>query len=98
MKNELKIDFKETQILKQLLQDSYNEGVISNTNNKIVFEEDTPNYLLCKGLHNLTVRLWNDELIDGPLRCIIQEEESYISLYPCSIHYEIDNNKYSFLN
>lgn len=98
MKNELKIDFKETQILKQLLQDTYNEGVISNTKNKIVFEEDTINYQLCKGLHNLTVRLWNDELIDGSLRCIIQEEESHISLYPCSIHYEIDNNKYSFLN
>ena len=98
MKNELKIDFKENQILKQLLEDTYNNGVITNTMTKIVFEEDTPNYLLCKGLHNLTVRLWNEDLIDGSLRCIIQEEDSYIYLYPCSIHYEIDNNRYSFLN
>ena len=98
MKHELKIEFKETQILKSLLEETYKDGYLFNRDTKIVIEETSPIYILCKGLNNLTVRIWNEEIIDGPWRFIIQENVDIISLHPCSIKYEIDNDKYSFLN
>jgi hypothetical protein len=97
MKHELKIEYKDTKALHDFIKSSYENGVLINKNNKLTFDNKSQFYNLCKGLSNHTIRLINDELIEGSLRFSIQEEEDNIVLYPCSIIYEIDNNKYSFL-
>lgn len=97
MKHELKIDYKETDKLNELISLSYKDGYLINKFNSLVIEKDTTLYNLCKGLHNLTVKLCNEDLIDGSLRMIISEINEEIKLYPCSIVYEMDNNKFSFI-
>lgn len=97
MKHELKIEFKDTKVLLDFIKSSYNNGYLTDKSKKLIFEKNSTTYNLCKGLTNLPVRLWNDEIIDGTIRFIIEEEEEVISLYPCSICYEEDNNKYSFI-
>lgn len=97
MKHEIKIEFKDNNLLTDLIKSCYKNGVLVDRTKKLVFEKDTHIFNLCKGLSNHTARLWNEELIDGTIRLIIQEENDTICLYPCSIRYEMDNNKYSFL-
>jgi hypothetical protein len=97
MKHEIKIEYKDTKALSEFIKSSYEDGVLMNKNMKLIFDNKSQFYILCKGLSNHTLRLTNDELIEGSLRFSIQEEEDNIVLYPCSIIYEIDNNKYSFL-
>lgn len=97
MKHELKIEIKDTNLLLEFINNSYNDGVLIDKTQVLKFDNTTPTYLLCKGLHNLAVRICNEDIIEGCVRCIIQEEEDMINIYPCSIKYEIDNNKYSFI-
>lgn len=97
MKYEIKIEFKDTNFLSKLIETSYKDGVLIDKTQKITLTEDSPFFNLCKGLSNHTARIWNEELIDGSLRCLIQEEGDVTSLYPCSIKYEMENNKYSFI-
>ena len=97
MKHEIKIEFKDTKLLLDFIKSTYTNGYLSDRTKKMDFDKDTNIFFLCKGLSNHTVRLWNEEIIDGTLRLIIQENKDTISLYPCSIHYEMDNEKYSFL-
>ncbi len=96
MKYELKIEFKDTKVLLDLIKKSYKNGVLFDKTQKIILEKNTHNYLLCKGLDNLAARLSNEEIIDGSLRFIITETRDTISLYPCSIYCDYENNKYVF--
>jgi hypothetical protein len=96
MKYELKIDFKDTKLFLDYIKSCYNGGVLVDKTKKLIFDNTTTVFPLCKGLTNLCARLYNDEIIDGSLRFIINEENDLVSLTPCSIYYEIDNNKYSF--
>lgn len=97
MKHELKIEYKDTKTFSAFIRETYNNGVLTNKNSKMIFEKNSNIYSICRGLSNHTIRLTNDELIDGSLRFSIQEENDRIYLYPCSIVYEMDGNKYSFL-
>jgi hypothetical protein len=97
MKHEIKIEYKDTKTFSAFIKSCYNNGFLIKKDIKLTFDNKSPFYAICKGLSNHTIRLTNDELIDGSLRLSIQEEQDYISLYPCSIIYEMDNNKYSFL-
>src|SRR4051812_20006217 len=97
MKHELRIEFKDTKILLDFIKSAYDNGFLIDKTKKLIFDKNSSTYHLCKGLTNLPVRLWNDEIIDGTIRFIIEEEEENVSLYPCSICYEEDNNKYSFI-
>ena len=97
MKHEIKIEFKDTKLLLEFIKSTYNNGNLSDRTKKLDFDKDTQVFTLCKGLSNHTVRFWNDDIIDGSLRLIIQENKDSVSLYPCSIHYEMDNDKFSFL-
>jgi hypothetical protein len=97
MKHELKIEYKDTKTFSNFIKSCYDNGVLVNKNAKIIFDKKSNFYNLCKGLSNHTIRLTNEELIDGSLRFSIQEEKDIIVLYPCSIIYEMDDNKYSFI-
>lgn len=97
MKHELKIEYKDTKTFSTFIKTCYNEGYLSNKDVKMIFDKSTSIFNLCKGLSNHTIRLTNDEIIEGSMRFSIQEEGDIVALYPCSIFYEMDGNKYSFL-
>jgi hypothetical protein len=103
MKNEIKVEFSNKEILNNLIKKSYFEGgqmgrLLGQKN----FIELTPQvddvvYTVTKGLHNATIKLTNSELIDGTLRFIIEDINDEIKLIPISMFCIVDENqKYSF--
>ena len=100
MKYEIKIEYTKTKELKRLLEGCYVfNKKIGNINNSEKHLEITPsdmifNYL--KGLNNMTIRIFNDDIIDGTCRFVIDESEDIIKLIPCSIYCTIEHGKYSF--
>jgi hypothetical protein len=103
MKNEIKVEFSNKEILNNLIKKSYFEGgqmgrLLGQKN----FIELTPQvddvvYTVAKGLHNATIKLTNSELIDGTLRFIIEDINDEIKLIPISMFCIVDENqKYSF--
>jgi hypothetical protein len=102
MKNEIKVEFSNKEILNNLIKKSYFEGgqmgrLLGQKN----FIELTPQvddvvHTVAKGLHNVTIRLTNSELIDGTFRIIVEDQNGSIKLIPISIFCIIDNQKYSF--
>lgn len=97
MKHELKIEYKDTKYLTNLIKKIYTNGILSDKTQKITFLKDTDNYNLCMGLTNLVVKINNNDIIDGSMRFIIGDEtENEISLYPISIYCEYCDKKYLF--
>ena len=103
MRNEIKVEFSNKEILNTLIQKSYFEGgqmgrLLGQKN----FIELTPQvddvvYTVAKGLHNATIKITNSELIDGTFRFIIEDINDEIKLIPISMFCIVDENeKYSF--
>ena len=103
MKNELKVEFSNKEILKNLIQKSYFEegqkGRLIGQNNFIEVDPQVDDvvYTVAKGLHNATIKLTNSELIDGTFRFIVEDQNDSVKLIPISMYCVIDENeKYSF--
>lgn len=100
MKYELKIEFKDNQQLEQVIQKSYFEdgtlGKLIGKKSHVKIEPDDVLFLVFKGLNNLTIKLINEEMIDGSMRCIVDESETTINLYPINNYCIIEDEKYSF--
>lgn len=102
MKNELKVEFSNKEILKNLIQKSYfEEGQMGRLLGKNNFIELTPQvddvvYTVAKGLHNATIKLTNSELIDGTFRFIVEDQNDQVKLIPISMFCVIENEIYSF--
>lgn len=99
MKYEMKIKFEKSDELKEVIEKSYFEDNVGKLRGKkyhLVIDNEDPIYLILKGLNNMTIRILNDDLIDGCSRFVVDEHESYINLEPCSLYCIIDRDKYSF--
>jgi hypothetical protein len=103
MKTELKIDFKNQELLENLIQKTYFEngqmGALNGKKNFINISEQSDDVLftILKGLNDSTIKIQNEDMIDGVARFIVQEEEEQIKLYPISLYCIVDENKkYSF--
>ena len=100
MKYEMKIEFNNNEILNEIIKKSYfdngNNGKLIGKKYFSQIEKTDPSYILLKGLNNMTVRVLNNELIEGSLRAVIDESEDFANLYPCSIYCIIEDGKYSF--
>ena len=100
MKYEIKIDFTDESRLKEVVQNTYfgetGNGKILKNKDEFFFSIEDSNSIILKGLNNMTVRVINNNQIDGFLRCSVREEENGIYLTPCNIYCIIDNGKYSF--
>ena len=103
MKNEIKVEFSNKEILENLIKKSYFEGgqmgrLLGQKN----FIDLTPQvddvvYTVAKGLHNATIKLTNSELIDGTFRFIVEDINDSVKLIPISMFCIGDENqKYSF--
>lgn len=103
MKNEIKVEFGNKEILENLIKKSYFEGgQMGRLMGQKNFIELTPQvddvvHTVAKGLHNATIKLTNSELIDGAFRFIIEDINDEIKLIPISMFCIVDENqKYSF--
>jgi hypothetical protein len=102
MKSELKIDYNNSEILKELIQKTYFEGgqmgTLKGKKNSIsVKTSDDVLHTILKGLDNSTIKILNEELIDGSFRFIVEEKNEEINLYPISIYcITLEDGRYSF--
>jgi len=100
MKYELKIEFKDNQQLEQVIQKSYFEdgtlGKLVGKKSYVTIDSEDPLFIIFKGLNNITVKLINEEMIDGSMRCVVDETDKAISLYPINNYCIVEDKKYSF--
>ena len=100
MKYELKINIDNTELLESCIQKTYfvwgDRGKISKKRAKIEIDRDSGNWVVLSGLSGLTVKVENEGLIDGTLRCSVVEKKDQITLTPCSIYCIKEGDKYTF--
>lgn len=100
MKYEIKIDFKDAQQLQEVIQSSYFEdgtlGKLVGKKSFLTIPQEDPLFIVFKGLNNMTVKLTNESLIDGSMRCVIDEGSDKVSLYPINNFCIVEDEKYSF--
>jgi hypothetical protein len=100
MKYELKIEFKNKSSIDEVVQQSYFEdgtmGKLVGKKSHLKIEKEDPLFIVFKGLNNITVKIINDDLIDGCLRCVVDESTEEIHLYPINNYCIIEDKKYSF--
>lgn len=100
MKYELRIEFKQTEELKSTIDQSYfengNNGKLVGKKAHLTIQKEDPLFIVFKGLNNITAKLTNDDLIDGSMRCVVDENEDRIDLYPVNNYCIVDKEKYSF--
>ena len=97
MKYELKIEYENTEELLTVIKLSYDEkGILKPLKKKDYIKIDKNNlyYGVLKGLNNTIVRVYC-EIIDGYLRCVVEEGET-TKLYPISKYCIVDGNYYQF--
>lgn len=100
MKYELKIEFKDNQQLEEVIQKSYFEdgtlGKLVGKKSFVTIKSDDPLFIVFKGLNNMTVKLINESMIDGILRCVVDEQDEIINLFPINNYCIVEDQKYSF--
>jgi len=100
MKYELKIEYKDNDQLKSLINKSYfdngNNGKLKGKTSFLKIEKEDPLFVVFKGLNNATTKIVNDELIDGTMRCVVDENTEIIQLYPINNYCIVEQEKYSF--
>jgi hypothetical protein len=101
MKHELKIEFKEKERLEELIQESYfkdsSMGKLIGKKHSILIKNEDPLFIVFKGLNNNTIRLMNDEMMEGTMRFIVVQDNDYeVNLFPINNYCIIQDKKYSF--
>lgn len=100
MKYELKIEFKDKSQLNQVIEESYfndgTKGKLVGKKSSIKITKEDPLFIVFKGLNNMTAKILNDELIDGSVRCVVDETSDMINLYPVNPYCILEDEKYSF--
>jgi len=100
MKNELKIEYKNKSQLNQVIEESYfkdgSKGKLKGRKYSIVITKEDPLFIVFKGMNNMTTKITNEELIDGSVRCVIDETSEIINLFPVNPYCIIEDEKYSF--
>lgn len=103
MRNELKVEIGNNQVLEEIIQKSYFDsgqmGRLIGKNNFINLtpQVDDTAYVILKGLHNATIKVTNSDLIDGSFRFIVEDLDEVIKLTPISTFcIKDENQKYSF--
>jgi hypothetical protein len=100
MKYELKIEFKDKKQLETTIQKSYFEdgtlGKLVGKKSFVTIKDEDPLFIIFRGLNNMTVKLINEEMIDGSMRCVVDETDKVINLYPINNYCIIEDKKYSF--
>jgi hypothetical protein len=101
VKHEIKVELNKTEELRKIIELSYfEEGfggkIIGKKHYLTITKEDDINWTIFNGLHNATVKITNDEVIDGTMRFVIDEENDEVRLYPISIYCIKEEERYIF--
>lgn len=99
MKSEIKIEFSNKKSLKKVIDKAYFEdgylGKLLSKNNFIEVSPDVDEvvYTVIKGLNNATIKVLNNDLIDGSCRFIVDDTGENPKIYPISMYCIVDENK-----
>jgi hypothetical protein len=102
VKYEIKVELSKTQEIQTLIEKAYFEDgfggkIIGKQHFLSITPEDDVNWTIFNGLHNATCKILNEEVIDGALRFVIdQQDEAEIRLYPISVYCIKESDKYIF--
>ena len=100
MKYELKIEIKDKSTLESVIKQSYfddgTKGKLVGKKSSIKIVKDDPLFIIFRGLNNMTAKILNEDLIDGSVRCVVDETEEMINLYPINSYCIVEDEKYSF--
>lgn len=101
VKHEIRVELKKTEEIQKLIQLAYfEEGfggkIIGKKHFLSITQEDDVNWTIFNGLHNSTVKVVNEDIIDGTMRFVIDESESEVRLYPISIYCIKEEERYIF--
>lgn len=96
----MKIEFKDESQLKEVIEKSYfdegNLGKLIGKKGFVTIDQEDPLFIAFKGLNNMTVKLFNEKIIEGSMRCVIDEHSDNINLYPINNFCIVEHSKYSF--
>lgn len=99
IKHEIKVGLSNVNELKDIIERAYYEegdhGKIMGKTHYMTIDDDV-NQTIFKGLDGATVKIINEELIDGSMRFMVDESEDEIRLYPISIYCVKEEDKYTF--
>jgi len=101
VKHEIKVEFSNSEILKNLINKVYfeegNMGKIKGKENYIKLDEsvDEVAYTVFKGLNSITAKITN-EVIDGTMRFMVDETQGELRLYPISVYCIKEEGRYIF--
>lgn len=100
-KHEVKVEISNTDEIKSLIKKAYFEegamGKILGKENFLKIEKsDSDNYNLFKELDGATVKISNQDIIDGTMRFMVNESDGEVKLFPVSIYAVEDNGRYIF--
>ena len=99
MKSEIKIEFSNKKELKKIIEKAYfEEGYLGKLLTNSNFIEVTPDvddilHTVIKGLNNATIKISNEELIDGTCRFIVDDTGENPKIFPISMYCIVDDNK-----
>lgn len=100
MKYELKIEIKDKSQISKVIEESYfndgTKGKLVGKKSSFKIEKDDPLFIVFRGLNNMTAKIMNEDLIDGSVKCVVDESEDMISLFPINPYCIIEDQKYSF--
>ena len=101
VKHEIKVEFNNSEALRKIIETAYfDEGfggkILGKKHYITVDESDDINHAIFKDMNNVTVKITNDEVIDGTMRFVIDENEGEVRLYPISIYSIKEENRYIF--
>jgi hypothetical protein len=96
LKYEMKVEISDQEKLNELIETSYTENGRLTKKGTVTLNGEHENYSDFKNLDGNIVKLSNQDLIIGTLRCIVVENENSISLKPVSMYYVKQDGKYSF--
>lgn len=99
MKNELKIEFDNTEVLRDFIKKAYfEEGDRGKLKGKhsIKIEKGDIMWTILNGMNNLPIRILNNEVLDGSMKFIVDESTGDVQIIATSIYSIIDKDKYIF--
>ncbi len=99
MKNELKIEFDNTEVLLNFIKKAYfEEGDRGKLKGKhsIEIERGDVIWTILNGMNNLPIRILNSDLVDGSMRFIVDETTGSVRIIATSIYCIIEKDKYIF--
>lgn len=100
VKHEIKVELNKTEELKKIIEKAYfqeglNGKILGNEHYLTIDKKDDINWAIFNGLHNATVKITNEDIIDGAMRFIVEEQDE-LKLYPISIYCIKEDDKYIF--